>query len=94
MGDELIRRIVQLGFHKRDFFRGENEWRAVTYQNQESGIGVKAEVDLDKLIDSVCVHPKAQTNFLEAVCAIMEKVAPGKSICRSEILMAPSGSLP
>ena len=53
MGDELIRHVVQLGFHKRDSFRGENEWRAVVYQDPATGTHVEADVDLGKLIDSV-----------------------------------------
>jgi hypothetical protein len=95
MGDETIRRIVQLGFQKRDSFRGENEWRAVAYQDQVSDTGVEAEVDLDRLIDSVCVSPHAQPYFLDAVRAVVEGFSLKKKVWQSELLRPPQrpGSL-
>jgi hypothetical protein len=86
MGDELIRHVVQLGFQKRDSFRGENEWRAVVYQDPATGAHVEADVDLGTLIDSVCVSPKAQDHFFDAVSAAVETFCPGKRVWRSELI--------
>jgi hypothetical protein len=90
LGDELIRQIVQLGFHKRHCFRGENEWRAVVYQDEASGSGVAGNVNLDRLVESVCVSPRAPSYFLDAVRAAVERFSLGKRVWQSELSKQPN----
>lgn len=64
---------------KRPMFSYEEEVRIVYYdKNNEIGAtdGVRLEFDFDHLIESVIVHPKADTSFFDTVTTIVDTYAP------------------
>jgi hypothetical protein len=85
MSSELWKRILNLGFHKRDCYRYENEWRAALYQNYRPDKGVDIDFDLHELISAVYVGPRSEPYFLDVVRSIMEKFEIEKPLERSQL---------
>ncbi len=89
MGDEYIRQLVQLGFHKRAYFKSENEWRGVLYQPLRPEPGVNIPVDLSELILDVWVSSDAPAYFIDVVNAVAEKFHLNKQVLRSDLRTMP-----
>ncbi len=64
---------------KRPMFKYEEEIRIVHFDENDEidkTSGLKLEFDFEKLIDSVRIHPQADSVFFETVQSIVEKYAP------------------
>ena len=89
-GQSLWREVIKLGFHKRSCYWYEKEWRAVVYQDPRPDIaGIHEVFDLEQLISSVYVGPRAEDFVFDAVKSIMDKFLLQKPLERSVLLSSP-----
>lgn len=88
---ELWKIALRVGFHKRAFYQDENEWRAAIFQEhprpEVKGLG--APIDLDVLIRSVRIGPRASRPMIEAAKGILAAAKLVKPIEESGILRRP-----
>jgi len=90
LGPKCFERVLTLGLHKRSCYKYETEWRAVLYQDPKPEVsGVQIPVDLDQMISSVYVAPRAEDFFVEVVSSIMDKFSLRKPLESSSLLAAP-----
>jgi len=60
IGLGIAEKIARIGFHKRACFEGEREWRAVFVDTRPHRGGCLIGFDLDELITSVVIGPRAE----------------------------------
>lgn len=90
LGSGLWSEVLQLGLHKRSCYKYENEWRAALYQDQRPQIeGIQVLFDLDQLISSVYVGPRAEAFIGDVVSSVMDKFLLRKPLERSVLLRQP-----
>lgn len=78
--------LLKLSFTKRSAYEHEREWRAAVYQDRRPDPGVHMPTDLDALITSVVVGPRADSVALDAVAAVMKMYSLEKPLQRSKVL--------
>lgn len=88
----LWRLALKIGFNKRTFYEDENEWRAAIFQEQlRPGVtGLSLPADLDVLILTVRVGPRADQPTVNAVKELMRCTSLKMALEESTILKRPS----
>ena len=90
LSSNLWHEVLELSFHKRCAYRYEEEWRASVYQDARPDIaGIHVAFDLDQLIGTVYVGPRAEDFLIEAVKTIMDRFSLRRPLERSTLLIAP-----
>jgi len=87
----LWRLALKVGFNKRTFYEDENEWRAAIFQEQPRPrvAGLSLSTDLDLLIKTVRVGPRADQPTATAVEELMRCVSLKMPLEESSILKRP-----
>jgi hypothetical protein len=88
----LWKLALNVGFNKRTFYEDEKEWRAAIFQEKirPRDRGLLLPFDLDALIRTVRVGPRADQPTLDAVTEVMRCRALRMPIDESGILKRPS----
>jgi hypothetical protein len=82
-------RMLKLPFHKRICFQYEREWRGAIYRDIQPEPGCNVEFDLEELIGSVFIGPRAEGFFMEVVESVMDRYGLKKGLERSALLQPP-----
>jgi hypothetical protein len=87
----LWRLALKIGFNKRTFYEDENEWRAAIFQEQlrPRVNGLSLPADLDVLIQTVRVGPRADQPTVNAVKELMRCGSLKMALEESSILKRP-----
>ena len=89
-GRAMWEAILKLGLQKRTCYQFEDEWRCALYQElKPDEKGRIVPFDLDEMIESVLVGPRASRFFLETVETVMEKFGLQKPLRKSALLDPP-----
>ena len=89
-GEQRLKEVLNLGFHKRSCYKYEIEWRAALYQDKRPEIsGLYECFDLGELISEVHIGPRADEFFVDVVKSIMDKYLLQKPLICSTLLSDP-----
>lgn len=87
----LWQRTLSIAFNKRVFYDDENEWRAAIFQEQKRNDinGLDIPIELNSLIKSVRVGPRADQPTVESIKAVLKAVGLDSFLRVSDILERP-----
>lgn len=87
----LWRLALEIGFNKRTFYQDENEWRAAIFQEKlrPRDRGLLLLTELDVLIQTVRVGPRADQPTVNAVKELMRCASLKMALEESSILKRP-----
>jgi hypothetical protein len=89
-GPGLWPKVLRLAFNKRRCYKYEREWRAALCQDKRcTTLGVDVYCDLERLIHTVHVGPRAPKFFFEVVKSVMERFELRKPLRHSTLLAPP-----